>query len=166
MVDATLDIDDATEDKLLATLDIEEATDDSEEAAEELPSDEREAAEDAAPDAEDAASLAEEAISEAEEEAALAAEEFWPKAMLLNPSSNSRCARVAITAILREICSHGKVQGQAGAKGRRASGPGSSDSTCSSSRLYAASCSLVRPKRGICSAGSAVEIRAAKPTCR
>jgi hypothetical protein len=89
IVEATLEIEDATEDKLLATLDAEDAIEDKEEAADELPTSEREEAEEAASEAEEAASLAEEAASEAEAETSLAVVVSWLRARLLKTKSNN-----------------------------------------------------------------------------
>jgi hypothetical protein len=95
VVRISLDIDEASEDRLLATLDMEEATEESDAASEELPTDANEEAEDAASDADEAASLAEEATSEAEldKEAEV---EFWAATRPLNPSSSHRIHGIAM----------------------------------------------------------------------
>jgi hypothetical protein len=89
IVEATLEIEDAMEDKLLATLDAEDAIEDNEDAADELPTSEREDADEAASDAEEAASLAEEAASEAEAETSLAVVLSCPRTRLLRTKSNN-----------------------------------------------------------------------------
>jgi hypothetical protein len=91
----SLDIDEASEDRLLATLDIEEAMEERDEASEELPTDANDEADDAASDADEAASLAEEATSEAEldKEAEV---EFWAATRPLNPSSSHSIRGIAM----------------------------------------------------------------------
>ena len=100
MLEATLEIEEATEAKLLATLDADAAIDDSEAAADELATDVREDAADATLEAALETPPAEEATIEAEDESA-SIEEFWPSTSLPRLSSRSRYCSFAMRGELR-----------------------------------------------------------------